>query len=94
MKKLSLLFIAVACLCSKVANAQDGKGSINFVPYVGVNYSDFSGDAGYFFGKTSGKVNFMVGARLEFQIADKSAFITDVNYRRLGVTTVHIRSYW
>ena len=87
MKKLSLLLMAVAFLCPKVANAQDGKGSINLVPYVGVNYSDFSGDASLYFGKTSGKVNFMVGARLEFQIADKSAFITDVNYRRLGVTT-------
>ena len=49
MKKLTLLFVAVACLCSKVANAQDGKGSINFVPYVGVNYSDFSGDSQEFF---------------------------------------------
>ena len=78
--------MAVVCLCSKVAKAQDGKGSINFVPYVGVNYSDFSGDAGYFFGKTSGKVNFMTGARFEFQIADKSAIIADVNYRRLGAT--------
>ena len=86
MKKLSLLLMAVAFLCPKVANAQDGKGSINFVPYVGVNYSDFSGDSDYYFGGTSGKVNLMVGTRFEFQIADKSAFITDVNYRRLGAT--------
>jgi len=86
MKKLSLLLMAVAFLCPKVANAQDGKGSINFVPYVGVNYSDFSGDTDYYFGKTSGKVNLMAGARFEFQIADKSAIITDVNYRRLGTT--------
>ena len=86
MKKLSLLLMAVAFLCPKVANAQDGKGSINFVPYVGVNYSDFSGDASYYFGETSGKVNLMAGARFEFQIADKSAIIADVNYRRLGAT--------
>ena len=86
MKKLSLLLMAVAFLCPKVANAQDGKGSINFVPYVGVNYSDFSDDSDYFFGGTSGKVNFMAGARFEFQIASKSAIITDVNYRRLGAT--------
>ncbi len=84
MKKLSLLLMAVAFLCPKVANAQDGKGSINFVPYVGVNYSDFSGDTDYYFGGTSGKVNFMAGMRFEFQITDKSAIIADVNYRRLG----------
>ena len=87
MKKLTLLFVAVACLCSKVANAQDGKGSINFVPYVGVNYSDFSGDSQEFFYGTSGKVNFMAGARFEFQITTKSAIIADLNYRRLGATT-------
>ena len=86
MKKLTLLLIAVACLCSGNANAQDGKGSINFVPYVGVNYSDFSGDTDYYFGDTSGKVNLMAGARFEFQIADKSAIIADINYRRLGAT--------
>ena len=78
--------MAVACLCSKVANAQDGKGSINFVPYVGVNYSDFSGDTGFYLVETSRKVNFMAGARFEFQIADKSAIIADLNYRRLGAT--------
>ena len=87
MKKLSLLLMAVACLCSKVANAQDGKGSINFVPYVGVNYSDFSGDASYYFGETSGKVNLMAGARFEFQITSNSAVIADLNYRRLGTTS-------
>ena len=87
MKKLSLLLMTVACLCSKVANAQDGKGSINFVPYVGVNYSDFSGDSQEFFYGTSGKVNFMAGARFEFQITTKSATIADLNYRRLGATT-------
>ena len=88
MKKLTLLLVAVACFCSKVANAQDGKGSINFVPYAGINYSDFSGDTGPYFGGTgsSGKVNFMAGARFEFQIVDKSAIIVDVNYRRLGAT--------
>ena len=86
MKRLSFLLMAVAFLYPKVANAQDGKGSINFVPYVGVNYSDFSGDASYYFGETSGKVNLMAGARFEFQIADKSAIIADVNYRRLGAT--------
>lgn len=69
MKKLSLFLMAVAFLCPKVANAQDGKGSINFVPYVGMNYSDFSGDTQDYFGGTSGKVNFMAGARFEFQIA-------------------------
>ena len=86
MKKLSLLIMAVAFLCPKVANAQEGKGSINFVPYVGVNYSDFSGDPDHFFGGTSGKVNFMAGARFEFKVADRSAIIADVNYRRLGAT--------
>ena len=85
MKKITLLLAAVACLCSGKANAQEGKGSINFVPYVGVNYSDFSGDTDYYLREeTSGKVNFMAGARFEFQIADKSAIIADVNYRRLG----------
>ena len=86
-KKLSLFLMAVAFLCPKVANAQDGKGSINFVPYVGVNYSDFSGDTDYYFGGSSGKVNFMAGMRFEFQILEKSAIIADVNYRRLGATT-------
>ena len=86
--------MAVAFLCPKVANAQDGKGSINFVPYVGVNYSDFSGDPSYYFGKTSGKVNLMTGARFEFQIADKSAIITDVNYRRLGTTVDSYRKWY
>ena len=70
MKKISLLLMAVALLCPKDANAQDGKGSIHFVPYVGVNYSDFSGDTQKYFEGTSGKVNFMVGARFEFQIAE------------------------
>lgn len=86
MKRLSFLLMAVAFLCPKVANAQDGKGSINFVPYVGVNYSDFSGDTDYYFGGSSGKVNFMAGMRFEFQILEKSAIIADVNYRRLGAT--------
>ena len=86
MKKLSLLLMAVAFLCPKVTNAQDGKGSINFVPYVGVNYSDFSGDTQEYFYGTSGKVNFMAGARFEFQIAKESAIIADLNYRRLGAT--------
>ena len=85
MKKLSLLLMAVACLCSKVANAQDGKGSINFVPYVGVNYSDFSGKPESFAQKTTGMVNFMGGALFEYKVMDKSAVIADVNYRRLGV---------
>ena len=83
MKKLSLLFMAVAFLCPKVANAQDGKGSINFVPYVGVNYSDISGDD-YIYGETSGKVNFMGASLFEFKIAEKFAVIADLNYRRLG----------
>ena len=87
MKKLTLLLIAVACLCSGKANAQDGKGSINFVPYVGINNSNFSGDADYYFGETSGKLNLMTGVRFDFQILDKSAIIADVNYRRLGATT-------
>ena len=87
MKKLSFILMAVAFLCPKVANAQEGKGSINFVPYVGVNYSDFSGDTDYYFGGSSGKVNFMAGMRFEFQILEKSAIIADVNYRRLGATT-------
>ena len=86
MKKLSLLLMAVAFLCPKVANAQDGKGSINFVPYVGVNYSDFSGKTNAFFNGTSGKVNFMGGARFEFKIAKESAIIANLNYRRLGAT--------
>ena len=54
MKKLTLLLIAVTCLCSGNANAQDGKGSINFVPYFGINNSNFSGDADCYFGETSG----------------------------------------
>lgn len=87
MKKLSLLLVAVAFFCPKVANAQDGKGSINFVPYVGVNYSDFSGDPDKFFGGTSGKVNFMAGMRFDFQIMSKSALLVDLNYRRLGATS-------
>ena len=78
--------MAVAFPSPKVANAQDGKGSINFVPYVGVNYSDFSGDTKACFNGTSGKVNFMAGARFEFQIAKESAIIADLNYRRLGAT--------
>ena len=95
MKKLLLLLMAVALLCPKETNAQDGKGSIHFVPYVGVNYSDFSDDSDYFFGGTSGKVNFMAGARFEFQIADKSAIIADVNYRRLGATAdAAMRSFY
>ena len=84
MKKLTLLLVAVACLCTGKANAQDGKGSINFVPYVGVNYSDFSGDFELFAQETTGKANFMGGALLEFKVADKSAILADVNYRRLG----------
>lgn len=84
MKKLSLLLMAVACLCSKVANAQDGKGSINFVPYVGMNYSDLSGDFKLFWGETSGKVNITVGARFEYKLSDKSVLLADYNYRRLG----------
>ena len=84
MKKLTLILVAVACLCSGKANAQDGKGSINFVPYVGVNYSDFSGEFELYAQETTGKVNFMGGALLEFKVADKSAVIADVNYRRLG----------
>ena len=86
MKKLTLLLAVVSFFCLGKANAQDGKGSINFVPYVGVNYSDFSGEPDYYFGGTSGKVNFMTGARFEFQIASKSAIIADINYRRLGAT--------
>lgn len=86
MKELSLLLMAVAFLCPKVANAQDGKGSINFVPYVGVNYSDLSGDSDSYFGGTSGKINFMGGVRFEFQVALQSAVIVDLNYRRLGAT--------
>ncbi len=93
MKKLTLLLAALACLCSGTVNAQDGKGSINFVPYVGVNYSDFSGDTDLYFGGTSGKVNFIGGARFEFQIADKSAIIADVNYRRLGATADNYSEY-
>lgn len=87
MKKLTLLFVAVACLCLENANAQEGKGSINFVPYVGINNSDFSGDADCYFGETSGKLSLMAGIRFEFQILEKSAIIADVNYRRLGATT-------
>ena len=83
MKKLSLLLMAVALLCPKETNAQDGKGSINFVPYVGVNYSDLSADD-FIYGETTGKVNFMGGALFEFKIAEKSAIIADLNYRRLG----------
>jgi hypothetical protein len=86
MKKLSLLLMAVAFLCPKVVNAQDGKGAINFVPYVGVNYSNFSGNTNAFFNGTSGKVNFMAGARFEFQVAAQSAVLVDMNYRRLGAT--------
>ena len=93
MKKLLLLLMAVALLCPKETNAQDGKGSIHFVPYVGVNYSDFSGDTQKYFEGTSGKVNFMVGARFEFQIAEKSAFIADLNYRRLGATAENIKMF-
>ena len=84
MKKLSLLFMAVAFFCPKETNAQDGKGSINFVPYVGMNYSDFSGDTQDYFGGTSGKVNFMAGARFEFRITDDSDILIDYNFRRLG----------
>ena len=87
MKKLTLLFVAVACLCLENANAQECKGSINFVPYVGINNSDFSGDADCYFGETSGKLSLMAGIRFEFQILEKSAIIADVNYRRLGATT-------
>ena len=84
MKKLTLFLVAVACLCSENANAQDGKGSINFVPYVGVNYSDFSGDTKSYFFKSSGKVNFMAGARFEFKIEDNSDILIEYNFRRLG----------
>ena len=86
MKKLTLLLVAVACLCSGNANAQDGKGSINFVPYAGINYSNFSGDTDQYFGydEITGKVNFMLGTRFDFQITNKSAIIVDLNYRRLG----------
>ena len=86
MKKLTLLLAAVLCLCSGKANAQDGKGSINFVPYAGVNYSDFSGDIEHYFwnDEITGKCNFMVGARFDFQITNKSTILVDVNYRRLG----------
>lgn len=94
MKKLSLLLLAVLALCSKTAYAQDSKGSINFVPYVGVNYSDFSGDVSHFFGKTSGKVNFMAGGRFEFQLAPKSALLVDYNYRRLGAMTDYLTKYY
>ena len=87
MKKLSLLLMAVTFLCLENANAQEGKGSINFVPYVGINNSDFSGDADCYFGETSGKLSLMSGIRFEFQILEKSAIIADVNYRRLGATT-------
>ena len=93
MKKLTLLLAVVSFFCLGKANAQDGKGSINFVPYVGVNYSDFSGDTDYYFGGTSGKVNFMAGARFEFQIASKSAIIADINYRRLGATADNYSEY-
>ncbi len=93
MKKLSLLLMAVAFLCPKVANAQDGKGSVHFVPYVGVNYSDLSGD-NLEYGETSGKVNFMAGARFEFQIMSKSALLVDLNYRRLGATVDQYILYW
>lgn len=85
MKKLTLLLAAVVCLCSGNANAQDGKGSINFVPYVGVNYSDFSGEPESYAQKTTGMVSFMGGALFEYKVADKSAVIADINYRRLGV---------
>ena len=87
MKKLTLFLVAAVCLCSGNANAQDGKGSINFVPYVGINNSNFSGDADQYFGETSGKLNLMAGFSFEFQILEKSAIIADVNYRRLGATT-------
>ena len=87
MKKLTLLLAVVSFFCLGKANAQDGKGSINSVPYVGVNNSNFSGDAGHYFGETSGKLNLMAGIRFEFQILEKSAIIADVNYRRLGATT-------
>lgn len=87
MKKLTLLFAAVAMLCSKNACAQDDKGSINFVPYVGVNYSDFSEfDTERSLGCTSGKLNFMVGGRFEFQILKNTTLLVDYNYRRLGAT--------
>ena len=72
MKKLSLLLMAVAFLCPKVANAQDGEGSVHFVPYVGVNYSDLSGDLKLFWGETSGKVNITLGARFEYKMSEKS----------------------
>ena len=84
MKKLSLLLFAVVFLCPKVVKAQEGYGSVNFVPYVGVNYSDFSGDDDYFFAGTSGKVNFLIGARVEFIQSDKWSLLIDYNYRRLG----------
>ena len=84
MKKLSLLLMAVAFLCPKDVNAQDSYGSVYFVPYVGVNYSDFSGNTKEYFNGTSGKVNFMAGARFEFVQSDKWSLLLDYNYRRLG----------
>ena len=84
MKKLSLLLMAVAFLCPKNSNAQDGEGSVHFVPYVGVNYSDLSGDLKLFWGETSGKVNITLGARFEYKMSDKSVLLADYNYRRLG----------
>ena len=84
MKKLTLLLAVVSFFCLGKANAQDGKGSINFVPYVGVNYSDFSGDTKSYFFKSSGKVNFMAGARFEFKIEDNSDILIEYNFRRLG----------
>ena len=85
MKKLTLLLVAVACLCTGNVNAQDGKGSINFVPYVGMNYSNLSGDVEWFYwGKGEGKANITIGARVEFQWTDKSALLVDYNFRRLG----------
>ena len=76
--------MAVAFLCPKDVNAQDGKGSINFEPYLGVNYSDFSGNTKEYFNGTSGKVNFLAGARFEFIQSDKWSLLIDYNYRRLG----------
>lgn len=82
MKKLLLLPVSALFLCSGTANAQNAQGSINFVPYVGINYSHY--DQFYGAPKTSGMANFMIGAGLEYQLTDKSALLFDYNYRKLG----------
>lgn len=83
MKKQFLLLVAAACLCPKIANAQEEEQrKFSIMPYVGVNYSSLSGYK--FHESRNGSVKPTFGLQLQYNLSDKAALLFDYNYRQMG----------